>query len=411
VTFPEEFWWGAGMSATASGGAAPASDLAAWEASGRRRPDGTAGTTSGFDATFVDDLPVLAGHGLRHLRLTLEWARLEPTDGQRDDAAVEHYQAVLRAAHGAGIVVWGCLHDGTLPGWFAHDERGFADARSRRYYWARHVELMGEAFGDLVGGWVPMYEPGRWAQRGWIDGAAPSGRRNDAQGFAAALEGAHLASVDAALRLRQGGRPVTSAQWLVPVFPWRADPDSPADAEAEVAAGVVDEALWGSWRRMLTEDTLVVGHRPPVAVAGAREAFDVIGFTYRHAAAVRGDGVIGPYPQALATGPDGQVPWSEGLALALHHVAESLPGWPLLVAGYGLTTGDENGREEYVRDGLAAAAEAVGGGIDLRGFWWETPIDPTPGGAVGPGLWDHEGSPRPAAALLAAVARGGPVPS
>lgn len=425
MTFPEEFWWGAGMSATASGGAAPASDLAAWEASGRRRPAGPAETTSGFDATFVDDLAVLAGHRLRHLRLTLEWARLEPADGHRDDAAVEHYRAVLRAAHDAGIVVWGCLHDGALPGWFAHDERGFADARSRRYFWARHVELVGEAFGDLVGGWVPVYEPGRWAQRGWIDGAAPPGRGDEAQGFAGALEGVHLASVDAALRLRQGGRPVTSAQWLVPVFPWRADPGSPVAAEAEVAAGVVDEALWGSWRRMLTEETLAIGRRPPVEVPGAREAFDVIGFTYRHAVAVRGDGVIGPYPQSLTTGADGQVPWSEGLALAVHHVAESLPGRPLLIAGYGLTTGDEGLREQYLREGLAAAAEAVGGGIDLRGFWWDTPIDPAPGegvvggeggeggasAAAGAGLFDRDRTPRPAAALLSSVTRGGPVPS
>ncbi|CAN5886982.1 family 1 glycosylhydrolase [soil metagenome] len=422
MTFPDDFWWGAGMSATTAEGAAPASDLAAWEQAGRCRPSGPG---AGFFERFVDDLALLAERGLCHLRLTLEWARLEPTNGRRDDEAVDHLRSVLRAAGDAGITVWGCLHDGTLPGWFAHDERGFADARSRRYFWARHVELVGEAFGDLVGGWVPVHEPGRWAQRGWIDGARPPGRRDDAEGFAAALEGVHLASVDAAQRLRQSGQPVATAQWLVPVFGWRADPDAPVSAEAEVATGIVDEAFWGSWRRMLTEETLVVGHRPPVEVPGAREAFDVIGFTYRHAATVRGDGALGPYPQRSATGADGQVAWSEGLALALHHMAESLPGRPLLVAGYGLTTGDEDHRERYLRDGLAIAADAVADGIDLRGFWWDAPVGSAPDGSGGPngegagaggegagaGLFARDRTPRPAAALLSSVTHGGAVPA
>ena len=81
-----------------------------------------------------------------------------------------------------------CLHDGSLPGWFAHDERGFPDQRSRRYFWARHVERVGEAFGGRVHGWVPTFEPTRWASRGWLDGDRPPGQRDDARGFAAAVE-------------------------------------------------------------------------------------------------------------------------------------------------------------------------------------------------------------------------------
>ena len=62
-------------------------------------------------------------------------------------------------AREADIAVWACLHDGALPGWFSVDEHGFGDARSRGYFWSRHVELVGEAFGDLVHGWVPVFEP------------------------------------------------------------------------------------------------------------------------------------------------------------------------------------------------------------------------------------------------------------
>ncbi len=397
MTLPAGFWFGAGWSGGAADGIAPASDLGRWVQEGRSRPS----TGAGFDAEHVGDLARLADHGIGHLRHTLEWARLEPTNGRHDAEAVEHTRLVLTAAREAGVAVWACLHDGTLPGWFSHDERGFADARSRRYHWARHVEFVGEAFGDLVHGWVPVFEPSRWAYRGWIDGSRPPGERDDAEAFAAALEAIHLASVEAALRLRGGGQPVASAQWVVPLFPARPDPDSPATVEAQAMTTVVDEALWGCWRRMIVEETLVVPGRPPVPVPGAREAFDVLGITYRHGAAVRGDGVLLPYPQTLATGADGQVPWTEGLGLALHHAAETLGDRPLLIAGHGIRTGDEDERDQHLREALDLADDAVAGGIDLRGLWWETPIDGAGDGTRGPGLFDRDRVARPAAELLA----------
>jgi hypothetical protein len=165
--------------------------------------------------------------------------------------------------------------------------------------------------------------------------------------------------------------------------------------------------------RLLTEDLLVVPGRSPVAVPGAQRAFDLVGFTYRHAMAVRGDGALLPYPQALTVGPDGQVPWAQGLAIAVHRLAEDLPGRPLLLAGVGLNTDDEGRRRDHLRDLLSEAHRALADGIELRGLWWRTPIDPRaeqtePPGAT-PGLWDHERNPRPAAEVLQTVAHGGPI--
>ncbi|MEO6987284.1 MAG: family 1 glycosylhydrolase [Aquihabitans sp.] len=370
----EGFRWGAGASSVTIDGVAPASELAVWEHDGRHPP----GPATGFGTSFPADLAELADKGLTQVRLTLEWARIEPSDGQVDVGAVEHLQTVLATARESGVSVWACLHDDTLPGWFAHDERGFGDPRSRRYYWARHVEQVGELFGHLVDGWLPVFEPTRWAYQGWITAQRPPGSTGDAKGFAQALEGVHLASVEAALCLRGSGRPVATAQWMVPLFPARPDPDTPAPAEAQAMTSVVDEALFGSWHRMLTEETLQVGHRGPVEVPGAREAFDLIGFTYRHGAAVRGDGVLLPYPQTLDLGPDGQVPWAHGFGLSLHHLADAFPEHPLLAVG--VPTGDPDDRRaaETSREVAEIAQEAVADGIDLRGLWWNGPLAATP---------------------------------
>lgn len=395
------FGWGAGASGARLDGVAPASTLGRQlgltadddgSAGPARARSGAAGI--GFRTTYRDDLALLAAAGLTEVRLPLEWARIEPANGQVDEAEVEHVRLVLGAARAVGLRVWATLVDDTLPGWFAHDERGFADERSRAYLWARHVEGTGERFGDLVDGWIPFHEPNRWAHRGWISGRRPPGHVADGRGFAVAYEGALLAMVDAARRLRDGVRPVATSTWMAPLFPARPDPDTPPDASTEVATAAADRVLWGTFHRLLTEEVVHIGDRSPVPVPGVREAFDEIGFTYRHAAAVRADGALLPYPQTLATGPDGRVAWAHGFGLALHHVADTFPDRPLRVTGVGAAA-DGGALEAFVQEVVEVATEAVDGGMRLRGLWWEDPIDDAT--AAGRGLFDADRAPRPAA--------------
>jgi hypothetical protein len=171
-----------------------------------------------------------------------------------------------------------------------------------------------------------------------------------------------------------------------------------------VWAARVDEVHRGCWERLLREGMLVVPNRTPVALPGAREAFDLLGFTYRHGVAVRGDGALLPYPQRSPLGPDGTVAWPEGFGLVLHHLAESFPDRPLLAAGVG-AMGDPAQAGDSLHEVLAIAANAADDGIDLRGLWWRTPIDPRPNAGVG--LFDHDRTPTPAGHELAAAATGG----
>lgn len=351
-------------------GAGPTSDLVARREAGGGAPAGVLDLARDLDA-----LETRAALGHDSVRLTFDWARLEPEAGRRDGAVVEHLREVLGAARRLELEAWGCLHERALPGWFSVDEHGLSDDRARRYYWARHVEQIGEDLGDLVEGWIPMLEPSRWALQGWLTGSGSPGLVDDAQGFAEALEGALLGSVEAALRLRGSGRPVATGQWIVPAFAGRNTPDVPPSPDAEAMATTVDEALFGCWSRLLVEETLVIGGRSPVTVAGARTAFDRIGFTYRHAVAVRGDGALLPYPQQLPTRPDGQVTWAEGLGLAVHHVAETFGERPLLLAGYGVST-DDPAFDEFEHETRSILQGAIEDGIDLRGAWWEPEIDP-----------------------------------
>jgi beta-glucosidase len=199
----ERPWWGTAAAATQCEGAAPRSDWAGWEAEGRVPPsrDG-----NGFRTRYEDDLALLAEHGIRHHRLTIEWARLEPSPGRWDDDEVAHVRRVLGAAQAAGVSPWACLLHGSAPGWFTDDQRGWLDDKAV-LAWARHVDRVAEAVGDLVAGWVPIHEPALAARLSHGDGTFPPGRRND-DDHRHARAALLAAEAEAARLLRSGPAPV-----------------------------------------------------------------------------------------------------------------------------------------------------------------------------------------------------------
>jgi beta-glucosidase/6-phospho-beta-glucosidase/beta-galactosidase len=229
-------WWGTGAAATQCEGAAPRADWAGWESDGWVPASGDG---NGFRTHYADDLALWAEHGLRRYRLTIEWARLEPYEGQWDQPAVDHVRSVLRAAGAAGVEVWACLLHGSAPGWFTDDQRGWLDDKAARLAWPRYVDRVAEEVGDLVAGWVPIHEPDLQARLGFLDGTFPPGRHDpaDHHDARAALR---RAEDEAARLLRGGGRPVAVSARLDGPEPGQ-DPDERGDADLLVVSAPVTE--------------------------------------------------------------------------------------------------------------------------------------------------------------------------
>lgn len=198
--------WGTASSALQCEGAAPTSDWYGREQSGRAPASGSG---NDFRVTAAEDLALLAEHGVRAHRMTIEWARLEPQRGEWDSVEVERYLGVLRTARSLGIDIWVTLHHLSLPGWFSDDERGFRDDRMARRVWPAHVDRVAETFGDLVAGWVPIDQPSAYASATWTDEDHRfTGLRNLRQ-----------ANREAAQLLRTGDAPVVASH----------PPDEPSD--------------------------------------------------------------------------------------------------------------------------------------------------------------------------------------
>ncbi len=390
--FPNDFWWGTASCSTQTEGAAPESDWAAFE---RDRHAPPSGDGNGFRTRYAEDFRLLARAGLPHHRLTLEWARIEPAEGHIDKAAVEHYQEMLAAAGDAGIQVWAGMHHFSLPGWFL-ESGGFLEDRSRGRYWPRHVAFCAETFGSDVFAWTPINEPVAYAARAYVTGDHPPAIRSPWE-YGRALRGIHLAWRDAWRELRGGGPPVATVYDLSPIF---ASDDS---RSARNAADDLESVVWRLWTRAQRDGLLVVPGRHEEVVPDLADSADLIGFSYYHAVAVRGDSSVRAYPSGEKVGPLGYAPWAEGLGIVIRRLADELPDRPLVIAAHGVATEDDAWRRDLLRDSLAVVEEALVDGIDIRGFLHWTGIDGYEwrhGFRAPFGLFDRERELRQSASVL-----------
>jgi beta-glucosidase len=363
MRWPEGFLWGTGASSTQCEGAAPASDWWGWEQAGRVPASGSG---NGFAARYDEDFALLADLGLTHHRLSLEWASLEPEEGVHDEAAADHYRAILASATSHGIAPWVCLHHFTLPQWFL-DRGGFLVEANRTGAWARHVEFVAETFGPLVAGWQPVNETNYYSRAAYGGRGWPPGHHDRAE-VAMVEESIQLAAAEAAVRLRQTGRPVSSIFGLSAIVTQDDDP-----ASATLAQRLFD-TYWAPGLGLFRDGVLEVRGRDVVERPDLAGAFDMIGFSYYAAMGVSA-GQLSIHPPDAPVSPLGYGIWADGVGVVLDRLHQLLPDTPLLVAEYGIGTDDDAVRSAYLERGLEVVHDAISRGIDVRGLFHWTAVD------------------------------------
>ena len=350
-----------------------------------------------FAESWPDDLDALASLGITAIQLTFEWARLEPRPGHYDEAAHELRAEIAAGARARGLEVWACLVDGTLPGWFADDEGGFGDDRSRSLLWPRHVDRIGERFGHLVDGWVPQRDGIGWALARHLLGSAPPGD-SDPRRAAEAVRASLLADGEA-WRLLQGTSPVA---WSLGARAIRSRPD---EVGARSWATWTEHMLWRSWLRALLDGRLDVAGLPERDADHLRGAFDRLIVELRPAIEVDGSGRWHPHPGDRPPGPSGWVAWPDAMVEALRRVADEAGDHPIVAAGsLADVTDDGRARPDHLRAVLDGVTD-VAAETDIAGWWQASPIDGyhwQHGHRLRPGLLDADRAERLAAATFRA---------
>ncbi len=153
-----------------NGAGEPANNWLAWEQVGRVEPSGGA---VGFWDRPEEALDRAAALGCTTFRFGVEWARVVPRDGAVDRAALDGYVAIARGCRERGLEPMVTLHHFTHPAWLGVDFWLRPDAPERFGRWA---ELALDALADDVRLWVTINEPNALAIGSWLLGMFPPGR-------------------------------------------------------------------------------------------------------------------------------------------------------------------------------------------------------------------------------------------
>lgn len=109
---------------------------------------------------YRQDVELLAALGHQGYRMSIEWSRIEPAQGQWDHQALAHYLDLLEYLSQKGIQVFVTLHHFTHPLWFDR-LGGFSKADNRRFF-ERYLTFLLPGISPYVNGWNVINEFNLW---------------------------------------------------------------------------------------------------------------------------------------------------------------------------------------------------------------------------------------------------------
>lgn len=120
---------------------------------------------------FENDFSILRSLGLNAFRTSIEWARIEPKEGEIDRNAVNFYHKYFSNLKQTGVSITATLHHFTNPKWI-HKYGGWLSERTVTKF-LDYVELVCQEFGDYIDYYVTVNEPTIYTQMAYS--AGPNG--------------------------------------------------------------------------------------------------------------------------------------------------------------------------------------------------------------------------------------------
>ncbi len=316
---------------------------------------------------YVEDCALLAKLGFNSYRFSIEWARVEPEEGEFSQAAIEHYRRVLNTCREHGLAPMVTLHHFSSPRWLAA-KGGFESLGSVTAF-ARYCERVAHDLGQLlasactinelnsvphlqVGGIMPSDDI--ITQLPWrVEAARISG--TTPENYSMFPFCACSKTRDNVLKAhRMGVVALKSGRGKFPVGM------TVAMAEIEALPGGEEKAA-----RALreSEDTFLEGARGD----------DFVGVQTYTRRRIGPEGPLGPEPGVEQT----QMGYEfrpQALEVCIRRAA-AVAEVPIIVTESGIGTEDESRRRAFVEAALEGVARCIRDGIDVRGYYYWSSMD------------------------------------
>ncbi|MGQ9629778.1 MAG: glycoside hydrolase family 1 protein [bacterium] len=374
--FPEGFLWGTAASAHQVEGENTNSDWWAWEqVPGHIRDGSRSGRAADWWNRFEEDLDLARSMGQNAHRLSIEWSRIEPREGEWNGDAISHYRRVLSALRERDMKPMVTLHHFTNPSWLV--PKGRWETERVIPLFSRYVAKVVEEMGDLARLWCTINEIMVYAYMSYLMGTWDPCRRNLPLALRVARNMilAHSEAYRAIHRLQPEAE--VGVAHNMRVF----DPARPRSRMDRWAAGIRDRLLNRLPLWALTEGVLRFplgwGRRVP----GLENTLDFVGLNYYFRDRVSFDLLhpTEPYGRgAPIERPEGAPDWygeiyPEGLYRLLKELA--FYGKPIYITENGLLDNTDERRPAYILTHLAAVHRAISEGVPVRGYFHWSLVD------------------------------------
>jgi beta-glucosidase/6-phospho-beta-glucosidase/beta-galactosidase len=366
----------------------------------------------------IDDVGLLKDLHVDSYRFSIEWARIEPTKGQIDEAAITHYSQLIDALRAAGIRPLVTVHHYSLPVWI--DDPRDPDCKNGPsatnlcglghptggpmvvQAFADHAKLLAQRFGDRVDDWGTLNEPVNWLLASYGVGQFPPGKAlafDLLTKFIPVLRdalSAHVAMYDAIKQFdttdadgdgiaASVGLSLSTPEWIASAN--NEPSDAPVDTTARdrityvfnhafvdaIEQGAFDATLSGTptephptWTKKI--DWLGVQYYSRLGVTGQNMFFPVVNLTPCYPPLDLGS-CVPPLDLTYCVPIMGYEYDPAGLAAILEDMGQRWPGLPLYVTEAGIATDVGERRAENVVRTFEQIDRARAAGVDVRGFY------------------------------------------
>jgi beta-glucosidase len=358
MRFPDGFLFGASISAHQTEGNNVNSDWWWWEHLESTPCRELSGDACDFYHRYREDVATLAAAGLNCFRFSIEWARVEPAEGEFSNAVLAHYARLLDACRESGVAPIVTFHHFTNPHW-VHEQGGFA-AREFPTWFERYCSRAAEALGGRIAYACTLNEPQGLGSSGWLLGINPPGHTDDRDGAQRAVDHLLEAHRLAAPAIRSRAGVPTGVALAIPDLQYE-DGAQPGTTSLELESEVSDQFF-----QLARQDDYIgvqtytrfrfgpEGSRSPGADWSdtTRELVETetttqMGYEY--------------YPQALGG--------------AIRRAHRSCPGVPIFVTENGIATGDDGRRIHFIDAALREVLACLDEGIDVRSYIYWSLLD------------------------------------
>ncbi len=296
---------------------------------------------------YKEDFSLLKDMNLNAFRFGIEWARMEPKEGEWNLEAIEHYRTYIAQLKLKGITPMLNIWHWTMPTWFA--EKGGFEKRQNLQYFDRFVQKIADELIGQVTYVITLNEPNVYTSFGYLTGEWPPQQKNWLKFMKVYwnLTRAHRRAY-AILKARKPSLQIGIASQL-------------ANIQAKRPHNVID-SITTKWMRYFWNWWFL---------NRVKRYQDYVGFNYYFTDYYRN------FKRSNPSFPTNDLGWymePEGLYPLLLRVWEHYKK-PIIITENGVADAKDQHRRWWLEQTILAMERAISEGVDLRGYFHWSLLD------------------------------------